>query len=197
MNKIAGIYHLMELGLPTLDITILSSRNPEKEIARAYRDLPLGWVARCGENPDYNANPERPLPWEVAASFDGLVDKVKELRNQVGNKLLIFVHPQRKMDRAGNLLILGNEIILEGCNGPYTNLARLAAGKDNPEQFITFNPWMIGVKKKEGMDVFSVDDLYQIRCVERMLSTPPNSSVQFEFSFNGSRIDVHDITILY
>ena len=193
MNKLASIFYIMEQGFPTLDVTILPRINPERILTQVYRDLPNGWVVRCGEEPSYHASPEKPLPWAVAYEFDDLRIKVREITRDVGSNYLVFIHPQRRMDRAGNLLITPTNVIIEGCYGPYMNLARLAAGRDNPQQSLYFKPGMLGVRKLEGTKVFTIEDLLQLRQVERNLITNPNAPTSIEFSFDGTRIDIHDI----
>ncbi|MBU2523285.1 MAG: hypothetical protein KKE23_03280 [Nanoarchaeota archaeon] len=65
MNKLASIFLLHNLGLPTIDPCIITG-NTEKQIRKQvdafYQDRELGWVLRCGGFPDEKAYMERGLP---------------------------------------------------------------------------------------------------------------------------------------
>lgn len=194
MNKIASIYYLQEQGIPTLEIyNLLNPENPEKELSGIFKPLPHGWVVRCGDMPDYNAPPERALPWGVASTYEELIREVRRIGKEAGYKRLVFVHPQRNMIKAGNFMRCGGDIIIEACSGGYSALARLAAGRDNPQQRLVFR--LLSKTVEEGEKILTPNDLLQIIETERKIALPNMTGVIVsEFSINEiGRIDVHDV----
>lgn len=79
MNKLASIFFLHELGLPTVFPRIIFSRDEKgirREVDNFYYEYTDGWALRCGELPDKDSKAEVQMPWGMAHGKKELVRKI-------------------------------------------------------------------------------------------------------------------------
>ena len=201
MNKLASIYFLQGLGLPTIWPNLITSKKVKgiKEIVNSfYYPHGPGWVLRCGEPPEKEGKVERNLPWDVAHCKEELIIKITSFQEDVGSQYLVFCHPSYEMVRGGIMLVEGSGVTVESAVGNPKELSAFYRGYRSPEQQIIFKPGMLS-QKRYGGDVLNNSDLLDLRNIERMLnwseldavSVP--TCVEFSWLKNGS-FYVHDLS---
>jgi len=197
MNKLASIYYLQSLGLPTQDNLFIYQKGKEKLLENTCLKIGGSWCIRCAEKPDMQANMEIKLPWGLAPA-EAVISKIKEIWNEVRGKYGVFIHPQRDMPKGGNLLVTGGEIIIESVKGNYMDVSRLSRGTRNPDEIIRFRPGMLSFRK-EGKENLSTQEIAQLRWAERSLdyviANALIAPVAIEFSFDGPRMYLHDVIV--
>lgn len=203
MNKLASIYFLQQLGLPTVNPRIIRSRTEfgvRREVDSFFTPQMLGWALRCGGLPDERAAVERGLPWTTARDKEELIQKILQFQKAVGPKYSVFCHPAFDLVRGGTMLIEGNKVTIEAAKGDVNELSEMFRGHRNPEQTIEFKPGMLSYACS-GRHVLTANDLHDARCIERMLSWTDLRaivdpvSVEFSRRSNG-RLYVHDVSVL-
>jgi hypothetical protein len=202
MNKLASIYFLQGLGLPTIFphiITTHDERALRAEVDSFYFDYEPGWVLRCGELPKKDSRTERWLPWDVARGKEELIRKVIELQREIG-RYFVFCHPVQEMVRGGIMLIEGDKVVVEAARGEPRELSAFYRGSRSPEQQILFNPGMMH-PKRYGSEVLAPSDLLELRNVERTLDWSDigaiSDPVSVEFSWlKDGRFYVHDLSVV-
>jgi hypothetical protein len=202
MNKLASILFLQKMDLPTINPRIIkesSEKGIRKAVDSFYYNNSLGWVMRCGEWPDENAKIERNLPWGKASDKEDLVKRIMEMQKEVSGKYFVFCHEAFDLIRGGVMLIEGNNVIIEAAHGNDRELSAMFRGYRSPEQSIIFNPGMLSYKKS-GKEVLTVNDLYEMRSVERRLDWKELNAVSdpvlIEFSrLRDESLYVHDLSI--
>ncbi len=203
MNKIASIYFLQELGLPTISPNIINFRDEKlirKKVDSFYFDYNPGWVLRCGEPPDKTRRVERGLPWDTAKGKEDLVEKIIFMQRKISSNYAVFCHPVMEMVRGGIMLIDGDRVVVESATGGPRELSSFYRGYRSPEQQIIFNPGMLS-HKRYGKDVLLNKDLLDLRNIERTLNwvelNAVSNPVSIEFSWlkNGN-LYVHDLSVI-
>lgn len=129
----------------------------------------------------------------MAGNLDKLIFEVSDIQRHISKDVLVFVHPQRQLDKIGNLLSLPGEVVIEGvqAKGDFRKLVDFSEGRINPDQRISYRSSMMEVNYSLGKLIFNSHELNQIRVLERCVDLP--SDVFFsEFSFANGQIDVHD-----
>ncbi|MBD3252771.1 hypothetical protein GF386_03510 [Candidatus Pacearchaeota archaeon] len=202
MNKLASIFYLRKLGLPTIYPRIVMFRN-EKEIRKFvdcfYYDCD-GWVLRCGRLPYMGDKMEGQLPWDIAYSRDELTEKIIKLQGKVGNFYYVFCHEVKEMVKGGVMLIEGNKILIEAGFGEPKELSAMFRGKRDPEQRVVLSPGMLSFRDYSGEPVLTVSDLCELRNVERIINWEDISALTQPVSVEFSRLArgsfyVHDIGV--
>ncbi|MEM4703415.1 MAG: hypothetical protein QXP53_02965 [Candidatus Pacearchaeota archaeon] len=87
MNKLASIFYLQSLGLPTIWPRIILG-NTEGEVRNQVNSFyykTSGRVLRCGRMPNMKENIEGMLPWDVANTKEELVKKIMTLQKEIGS----------------------------------------------------------------------------------------------------------------
>jgi len=199
MNKLASIFYLMGQGIPTSDVDIIDRRRVEDSVRKVYSPKKNGWVIRCGKHPDLRDKPERRLPWHVCSSFDEMTKVVIDFYNEIGNNYYVFVHPQREMNKSGNLIIYGDRCVIEAVQGWPEGLSH---GKENPLAVYTFcSPSLfVAPLKIEGKHFLTSQELYNLghqierRLDYRELSLTEIVVIEFSIS-NQGEISAHDIHV--
>lgn len=202
MNKLASIFYLLGLGMPTIYPRIITSGNERAVIERVnvfYYHCSEGWVLRCGELPCMGARLEPPLPWDTASTKEELVEKAIKMQKDIGGAYKVFCHEVMPMVRGGTMLVEGSHVLVEAGTGNPQYLSRMFRGKENPEQQVLFNPGMLSFRDS-GKEVLGLDDFLQLRMLERAVNWNDlgavASPVSFEFSrLNDGRFYVHDISV--
>ena len=202
MNKLASILFLQKMDLPTINPRIIkesSEKGIRKAVDSFYYSNNLGWVLRCGEWPDENAKIERNLPWGKASDKEDLVKRIMEMQKETSGKYFVFCHEAFDLIRGGVMLIEGNNVVIEAAHGNDGELSAMFRGYRSPEQSIIFNPGMLSYKKS-GKEVLTVNDLYDMRSVERRLDWKELNAVSdpvlIEFSrLRDESLYVHDLSI--
>lgn len=193
MNKLAGISYIEQLGLPASKIFILSEEI-EKSVREIYYPSDRGWAIRCGQMPDFNAKRETHLPWDVADTLEDLTRKIYILKKRINSSYLVFIHPQRKLEKIGNMLILPSEVIVEGIyGGNFDLLTKFMVRGCNPDETLVYSAGMLKLNRRTGENLFLLDELLQLRNVERTLVSNPNFSTLVEFSISDGLLDIHDL----
>ena len=202
MNKLASIFLLHKLGLPTILPQIIDSNEEDKvrEIVDSfYFESKPGWVLRCARPPSKYEKVERGLPWDTAIGKEELVRKILNFQKEIGSEHVVFCHPVKKMDRGGVMLDDGGRIVVESATGNPRQLSAFYRGYRSPEQTIIFNPGMMS-SQRYGGEVLYVSDLLDLREMQRNLDWADigalSDPVSIEFSWlkDGS-FYVHDLSI--
>ncbi len=198
MNKLASIYFLEKLGLCRTPVHLIIGRAWERDLEGVYSGGQ--WVVRCGERPNMTRKAEAGLPWTVANNFDELLKEIRFMKREASD-LLVFAHPQREMNKAGNLLIAYPGIIVEGCFGPYMRLNRLSHGREDPDARYRFRPGMLVDYDSSGIDLFNSAEIYDITRAERKLPWKEFGAltrpVSLEFSVDAKgKVDFHDVFVV-
>jgi hypothetical protein len=201
MNKIASMFYLMRQGIPTSDFHIIGRENQERYVTKFFYKTNLGWVIRCGRQPDIHDKPEMGLPWRVCSSLDDVIGTVKTFYRGLREGYHVFMHPQREMVKSGNLLVLPDSIIIEAVSGWPEGLSH---GTQNPQATYKFRaPSLFTHPSKIEGDkcLLSPQELHSIgNEIERRLDyaaiSALTSSVVVEFSVNSNgKISAHDIRV--
>jgi hypothetical protein len=203
MNKLASIYFLQKLNLPTTDPLIIKGRSESQvrsEVNSFYHERKLGWLLRCGELPDEKAGVERELPWDKLKDREDLVNGILRMQKEVGDGYVVFCHPALDLRRGGTMLVEGDKVIVEAAFGNDRELSAMFRGHRNPEQTIIFKPGMMS-HTSSGKTVLTSSDLYDIRSIERRLNWYSlgalSDPVTVEFSWLGDgSLYVHDLSIV-
>lgn len=203
MNKLASIYFLHSLGLPTIHPNIIlknDERSVRSNIDSFYFPYEPGWVLRCGELPDKEGVVERGLPWDIVHEKEELVDKIMALQKEIGSKYVVFCHPVAEMVRGGIMLIDGDRVVVESAKGGPRELSSFYRGYRAPEQQIIFNPGMLS-NKRIGENVLSNADLLDLRNIERKLNWSQINAVSDPVAIEFSRLKnevlyVHDLSVV-
>lgn len=203
MNKLASIYFLQSLGLPTIDPCIIKSRTEKgirKEIDSFYHEHESGLCLRCGEWPNEKAKMEGPLPWCEVSDKEGLIEKTLEFQKEIGENYFVFFHKQADMVKGGVMLIEGNRVVIEAGAGGSKELNKMYRGGRSPEQILIFNPGMLSFKES-GKKILSGKDLYDMRNIERSLNYKDigaiGALVSIEFSkLKDDSLYVHDLRVV-
>jgi hypothetical protein len=197
MNKLASIYYLQSLGLPTQDNLFIYQKGKEKSLENTCLKIGGGWCIRCAKRPAMHENMEIKLPWKISPA-ETIISGIEEIKKEVRGEYEVFIHPQRDMPKGGNLLVTGGEIIIESVKGNYMDVSRLSRGTRNPDEIIRFKPGMLSFKK-EGKENLSVQEIAQLRWAERSLdyviANALIAPVAIEFSFDGPRMYLHDVIV--
>lgn len=203
MNKLASIYFLQQLGLPTINPRLIRSKTEQdmrREVDSFFTPQSLGWVLRCGGLPDERANVERGLPWTTAKDKEELIQKILQFQKAAGPKYSVFCHPAFELVRGGTMLIEGDKVTIEAAAGDADELSAMFRGRRSPEQTLEFKPGMLS-HSCSGRPVLTINDLHDARRIERMLSWTDLRaivdpvSVEFSRRSNG-RLYVHDVSVL-
>jgi len=204
MNKLASIYFLQKLGLPTIDPNLITETKEKKiraQVDSFYFNYKPGWVLRCGEFPDENAPSERvSLPWAVVNNKEDLVSKIIEFQKDIKGNYLVFAHHVKEMIRGGTMLSEGSRIIVEAGIGDPKELSSMFRGYRSPEQIAIFKPTMISYEN-HGKNVLTKEDFYDMRNIQRGLNWKEISGVTNPVAVEFSRINdgslyVHDLKIV-
>ena len=122
---------LMQQNIPTLDFYIIQKERIEEDVRSVFYQTELGWVIRCGHEPDIRGRPERGMPWRVCSSQEDIAETAQDFYRHLPSGCYAFIHPQREMHKSGNLFIIGGDIILiEAVRGWPEGLSH---GKEDPE----------------------------------------------------------------
>ncbi len=171
MNKLASIFFLQSIGLPTIFPNIVAGR-AEKEVRKVVEDFYFehkgGWVLRCGRPPDRQERVERGMPWDLAYSREELAEKILAFQKEIGDKYLVFCHPQSDMIRGGVMVVEGKGVVVEAATGGPRELSAFYRGRRDLQQRIQFNPGMLS-NSRYGESVLSNADLLDLRGIERTL----------------------------
>jgi hypothetical protein len=202
MNKLASIFFLQGIGIPTVWPNIIISRENNgvrREVNSFYYEYSPGWVLRCGEPPERTGKVERGMPWDIAKSNEELIQKIIGLQKEIGDKYLVFCHPVAEMVRGGVMLIEGDQVVIEAASGGPRELSAFYRGRRDPEQQIIFAPGMFS-NKRYGSEILNNMDLRDIRNVERKLNwsdlNAVTEPVAVEFSrLKNNTLYVHDVTV--
>lgn len=204
MNKLASITQLHRLGLPTIYPHSIYG-NDEKEIRAQvglfYHYRKDGWVVRCAELPDIKGKMERGLPWaQDLYDKEDLIGKILELQKETMGKYVVFCHTAYNVSRGGTMLIDGDRVVIEAGEGNMKELSKMFRGMKNPDQSIVFKPGMIS-HESSGSDVLSLEDLFDMRNIERMLNWKDLGAIVdpviVEFSRRtNNRLYVHDLAVV-
>lgn len=202
MNKLASIFYLQSMGLPTVDPQIVRVYSEDKirKFVGSFYDSETGWVLRCGELPDKKAKIEKMLPWDIANDKEELVKKILELQEDIGDEYFVFCHRVMDMVRGGTMLIEGNRVVIEAAEGNPRELSAMFRGYRSPEQLFIFNPGMMSFSDS-GKEVLSTQDLSDARKIERKFNWSDIgavvNSVTVEFSrLTNERLYVHDFRVI-
>ena len=174
MNKLASIFLLRDLELPTINPMIVTERTPKKvarQITGFYYPREDGWAVRCAELPNIDGRVERNLPWGLAQTKAELADQVLHLQSQVGEGYVVFCHHAYKLARGASMLIEGGRVVVEARAGNLAELSKFYRGYLPHQQRIVFSPGMI-YSKRDGQEVLSLTDLLELRRVEKALRWP-------------------------
>lgn len=200
MNKIASINYLMRQGVPTLPISVINNSRVEMDVREIYRPNDLGWVVRCGQEPDDRGKIEKGMPWHVAKNSEEVVAVVRDFYSSLPRGHYVFIHPQRDMNRSGNLLVDGENILIEAVSGWPKALSH---GEIMPESTYSFNAPSMFFSEDFGCEfgnTLSRQDLFLLGTyIERRLNYETLSLTDplvLEFSFDSKdRISAHDIRV--
>lgn len=204
MNKLASIYFLQSLGLPTISPELIESRDEEqvrKTVNYFYRPNKLGWVIRCGRPPSKEGKVERGLPWDSAQDEEELIIKILKIQKEVGSGYLIFCHPRFELIRGASMLIEGDRVVVESATGNFRELSAFYRGYRSPQQRIVFKPGMFS-SQKFGEEVLLPGDLLDLRKIERIFNWQDIGEihepiiVELSWLEDGS-LYVHDVCTVY
>ncbi|VVB74086.1 Uncharacterised protein [uncultured archaeon] len=203
MNKLASIYFLHKQGLPTVNPQLILKRT-ESQVREAvnsfYRDRKLGWVLRCGGDPDEQAKVERGLPWAKAKDREDLVQQILKMQKDIGPRYFVFCHPAFDLIRGGVMLIEGKGVIIEAASGNDRELSAMFRGHRNPQQTLQFKPGMLSFSCS-GESVLTANDLNDMRMIERTLNWSDINAVVNPVAIEFSRLGdgslyVHDLSLI-
>jgi len=112
MRKLDGLIELRRRGLPCPDWRVV--RNASEIDFLEDQNAPLGWIIRsCLEE----GGNELGLPWRAYAQKHEVPRVVEEFRGRLGGKGLFIVQPCWNSVVSGNLLLRGEDVVLEYAKG--------------------------------------------------------------------------------